>query len=129
MLPSAMPGSELLVLLVEDDRDLAGVTQQALEHEGVRVAVAYDGREGLDLFERLHPQVVVTDIIMPGLDGLELIRRLSELPEPHAPVIAVSAVGARLRAARDLGATEVLLKPVDPLELISSVRKAARTAG
>jgi CheY-like chemotaxis protein len=130
MLPGAMPAaSDLLVLLVEDDRDLAGVTQQALEHEGVRVAVAYDGREALDLFERLHPQVVVTDLIMPRLDGLELIRRIGQLPQPHAPVIAVSAVGARLRAARDLGAAEVLLKPVDPLDLISSVRKAARAAG
>jgi CheY-like chemotaxis protein len=121
--------SDLFVLLVEDDRDLAGVTQQALEHEGVRVAVAYDGREGLDLFERLHPQVVVTDLIMPGIDGLELIRRIVQQPEPHAPVIAVSAVGARLRAARDLGAAEVLLKPVDPADLISTVRKAARCSG
>ena len=122
-----MEGADpLLVLLVEDDRDLAQVTQAALQHEGVRVAVAYDGQQGLDLAERLHPQVVVTDLVMPGVDGLELIRRLLEMPPPHMPVIAVSAVGARLRAARDLGATEVLLKPVDPRDLLTSVRKAAR---
>src|SRR5437867_4036610 len=93
---------QLLVLLVEDDADLAEVTQALLQREGLRVAVAHDGLEGLDLIEKLHPQVVITDLVMPVLDGLELIRRHAARPAPRAPVIAVSAVGARLRAARDL---------------------------
>jgi CheY-like chemotaxis protein len=117
----------LLVVLVEDDADLADVTQAALQHDGVDVAVARDGREGLELIDKLHPRVVVTDLIMPVVDGLELMRRLRDRPEPRVPVIAVSAVGARLRAARDLGAAEVLLKPVDPADLLHSVLKAART--
>ena len=119
---------QLLVLLVEDDADLAEVTQALLQQDGLRVAVAHDGLEGLDLIEKLHPQVVITDLIMPVLDGLELIRRHAARPAPRAPVIAVSAVGARLRAARDLGAAEVLLKPVFPEELLHSVRKVARSA-
>jgi CheY-like chemotaxis protein len=113
----------LLVLLVEDDADLAEVTQAALEEEGLQVAVAHDGLEGLDLIDKLHPQVVVTDLVMPVLDGLELIRRHAARPAPRAPVIAISAIGAKLRAARDLGAAEVLLKPVFPQELLQSVRK------
>jgi CheY-like chemotaxis protein len=117
------PREELLVVLVEDDADLAAVTQATLQHEGLQVLVARDGLEGLALIEKVHPQVVVTDLVMPVLDGLELIRRLAARP---APVIAVSAVGARLRAARELGAAEVLLKPVAPEELLQSVRKAAR---
>src|SRR5713226_8888200 len=108
---------QLLVLLVEDDPDLAEATQ---------AVVAHDGLEGLDLIDKLHPQVVVTDLVMPVLDGLELIRRHAARPAPRAPVIAVSAVGAKLRAARDLGAAEVLLKPVFPQELLQSVRKVAR---
>ena len=116
------------MLLVEDDADLAEVTQALLQREGLRVAVAHDGLEGLDLIEKLHPQVVITDLVMPVLDGLELIRRHAARPAPRAPVIAVSAVGARLRAARDLGAAEVLLKPVFPQELLQSVRKVARAA-
>jgi chemosensory pili system protein ChpA (sensor histidine kinase/response regulator) len=116
----------LLVLLVEDDVDLADVTQALLQQEGLRVAVAHDGLEALELIDKLHPQVVVTDLIMPVLDGLELIRRLAARPAPRAPVIAVSAVGARLRLARELGAAEVLLKPVLPDDLLQSVRKAAR---
>lgn len=117
---------KILVVLVEDDLDLAAVTQASLQHEGLRVLVAHDGLEGLELIEKVHPQVVVTDLVMPVLDGLELIRRLVARPAPQAPVIAVSAVGARLRAARELGAAEVLLKPVEPEELLQSVRKAAR---
>jgi CheY-like chemotaxis protein len=117
---------QLLVVLVEDDADLAEVTQAALQHEGVQVAVAHDGFEGLDLIDKLHPQVVVTDLVMPLLDGLELIRRHTARPAPRAPVIAISAIGAKLRAARELGAAEVLLKPVFPEELLQSVRKLAR---
>jgi len=117
---------QLLVLLVEDDADLADVTQAVLQHDGLQVAVAHDGLEGLELIDKLHPQVVVTDLVMPVLDGLELIRRHAARPAPRAPVIAVSAVAARLRAARELGAAEVLLKPVAPAELLQSVWKAAR---
>jgi DNA-binding response OmpR family regulator len=118
----------LRVLLVEDDRDLADVTQVALEMEGLDVSVAYDGCEALAAVERIHPDVVITDLIMPVLDGLQLIQRLLSAPEPHSPVIAVSAVGSRLRAARDLGAVEALVKPVHPKELAASARKAFRHA-
>jgi DNA-binding response OmpR family regulator len=116
------------VLLVEDDHDLADVTQLALELEGLDVSVAYDGREALAAVERIHPDVVITDLIMPVLDGLQLIQQLLAAPEPHSPVIAVSAVGSRLRAARDLGAAEALVKPVHPKELAASARKAWRRA-
>jgi CheY-like chemotaxis protein len=118
----------LRVVLVEDDRDLADVTRIGLELEGLEVAVAHDGREGLEMIERLRPDVVITDLIMPVLDGLQLIQRLQSAPEPRSPVIAISAVGSRLRAARDLGAVEALLKPVTPRDLASSARKAWRRA-
>src|SRR4051812_39783832 len=100
-MPSAT--ERLRVLLVEDDRDLAEVTQAALEFEGLEVAVAYDGREGLEAAFRLRPDVIITDLIMPVLDGLQLIQRLQSEPEPRSPVIAVSAVSSRLRAARRVG--------------------------
>jgi len=117
---------KLRVVLAEDDRDLAEVTQIALELEGLQVTVAYDGREALSLIERIRPDVVITDLIMPVLDGLQLIEKVRSMPGPHAPVIAVSAVGSRLRAARDLGAAEALVKPVHPKELAESARNAFR---
>ncbi len=116
----------LLVVLVEDDVDLAVVTQMALEREGLSVAVAHHGREGLQLIEQLHPDVVVTDLVMPVLDGLGLIQQHQAQPGWRAPVIAISAMGARLHAARELGAVEALVKPVEPAELAAVVRKAAR---
>ena len=119
---------KLRVVLVEDDRDLADVTQLALQLEGLEVSVAYDGREGLSLIERLRPDVVITDLIMPVLDGLELIERIRSAPPPCLPVIAISAVGSRLHAARELGAVEALVKPVHPKELAACVRKAWRRA-
>jgi DNA-binding response OmpR family regulator len=116
------------VLLVEDDRDLADVTQVALELEGLDVSVAYDGQQALVVAQRVHPDVVITDLVMPVLDGLQLIQRLQAAPEPRSPVIAVSAVGSRLHAARELGAVEALVKPVHPKELAASARKAWRRA-
>ena len=114
------------MLLVEDDRDLAEVTQAALEFEGLDVAVAHDGREGLEAVERVHPDVIITDLIMPVLDGLQMIQHLRA--QTRSPVIALSAVGSRLRAARELGAVEALVKPVHPRELAACARKAWRRA-
>lgn len=117
---------KLRVVLVEDDRDLADVTQLALELEGLEVSVAYDGREALSVIDRVHPDVVITDLIMPVLDGLQLIERIRSSPPPRSPVIAISAVGSRLHAARELGAVEALVKPVHPKELAACARKAWR---
>ena len=123
-----MPGSteKLRVLLVEDDHDLAEVTQVALELEGLEVTVAHDGAEGLAAAARLRPDVIITDLIMPVLDGLQLIQRLVASPGERTPVVAVSAVGSRLHAARELGADEALVKPVHPKELAACARKVWR---
>jgi DNA-binding response OmpR family regulator len=128
MLSTMSHTEKLRIVLVEDDHDLAEVTQAALEYEGLEVTVAYDGRAGLELIGRVHPDVVITDLVMPVLDGLQLIQRLLSAPGPCSPVIAVSAIGSRLRAARELGAVEALVKPVHPKELADCVRKAFRRA-
>jgi DNA-binding response OmpR family regulator len=122
-----MHGEKLRLVLVDDDVDLATVTEAALEEEGLEVEVAHDGRAGLELIDRVHPDVVITDLIMPVLDGLQLIQELLSRRGP--PVIAISAVGSRLHAARELGAVEALVKPVHPGELAACARKAFRNAG
>ena len=120
-----MTSDKIRIVLVEDDVDLAAILQMALEDEGLRVHVAHEGRSGLELIEEVHPDVIVTDLVMPVLDGLGLIQQHCGKPGLRAPVIAVSAMGSRLRAARDLGAVEGLIKPVPPAELAAVVRKAA----
>jgi len=124
----ASAAHSLRILLVEDDRDLAEVMQAGLEQEGLTVLLAYDGLQGLEAAQREQPDVVITDLIMPVLDGLQLIQRLLSQAVFRPPVIAVSAVGSRLHTARELGAVEALVKPVEPQELAAAARKAFRRA-
>jgi DNA-binding response OmpR family regulator len=123
-----MAEAKLRLALIEDDRDLAEVTQVALEDEGFAVEVAYDGQAGLDLIARTSPDVVVTDVVMPILDGLQLIQQLFASTGRHPPVIAISAIGSRLHLARELGACDALVKPVEPHELAEVARTAVRRA-
>jgi DNA-binding response OmpR family regulator len=123
-----MADPKLKLALIEDDRDLAEVTQAALEGEGFLVDVAYDGQQGLELIRRTDPDVVITDVVMPVLDGLQLIQQLFASAGRHPPVIAISAIGSRLHLARELGACDALVKPVAPHELAEVARKAWRRA-
>lgn len=81
------------VLIVEDEADLADVLAALLESRGYRVLLAYNGREGLARSLEERPDVVVTDMMMPLMDGQEMIRKMRENPAMcDVPVIVVSAV-------------------------------------
>lgn len=102
-----------LVLLVEDDRDTREMYSEFLSHSGMRVREAPSGRRALESASEQCPDVVVTDIAMPGMDGLELSRRLrSSAPTRDVPIIAVS--GNASERAREAGANVVLEKPCPP---------------
>jgi twitching motility two-component system response regulator PilH len=106
-----------LVLLVEDDRDTREMYSEFLSYSGMRVAEAPSGRRALERAREQCPDVVVTDIAMPGMDGLELSRRLrSAAPTRDVPIIAVS--GNASERAREAGADIVLEKPCTPDELL-----------
>lgn len=120
----------LRVLLVEDDPDIAEVTQYVLESAGMQVTTSSEGREALARLEVLRPDVIVTDLMMPVLDGLEMLRRYRERPGPHAPVLAVSASTVLLERATAGGAAGVLAKPYRVEQLVRRVRHlAARASG
>ena len=107
------PGQPPLVLLVEDDRDTREMYSEFLSHSGLRVAEAPSGRRALERAGEQCPDVVVTDIAMPGMDGLELSRRLRTSPPTHdVPIIAVS--GNPSERAREAGVDVVLTKPCAP---------------
>ncbi len=117
-----------LVLLVEDDPDTREMYSEFLSHSGLRVAEAPSGRRALESAREQRPDVVVTDIAMPGMDGLELSRRLrSSDPTRDVPIIAVS--GNASERAREAGANIVLEKPCAPdylLEVIEGVLERPR---
>ncbi|MCK6451887.1 MAG: response regulator [Alphaproteobacteria bacterium] len=118
------------VLIIDDDPGVRTVIRQALEDEGIDVVEAEDGRHGLDQHADHRPDLVITDIIMPDMEGIAAILALRQR-QPDIPVIAISG-GGRLRnkdfleAARRMGANRVLPKPFDDDVLIGLVKELLR---
>ena len=119
------PGPGPTVVVVEDDRRSFDLLRVYLEAAGARVVSARDGEEGLDTVRRLNPAGVILDILLPGIDGWEVLARLKADPGTAAmPVIVVSMLDERGRGFA-LGAAEYLVKPVGKDQLLAAVYRAA----
>jgi signal transduction histidine kinase/ActR/RegA family two-component response regulator len=125
--PRHGPGRSFRVLLVEDDEDGREGLREMLEARGHRVEVAGDGREGLAQALRNPPDVLLTDLGMPGLDGYEVARRLRAAGTPVPYLVAVTGFGLPedRRRTREAGFDDHLLKPVDVEALDRVFRSAA----
>jgi DNA-binding NtrC family response regulator len=118
------------ILLIDDDRSLREVVGFVLTEAGHEVLSAGDGKEGLRLFAAEQPDLVLTDIRMPGFDGMEVLRRVREFPvATQVPVVVLTAYGTveQAVAAMKAGAFTYLLKPFDRDELRLTVEQALRT--
>ena len=115
------------VLVVEDEVRMAGLLERALREEGHAVDVAADGPEGLWLATENAYGAIVLDVMLPGLDGFQLCRRLRESGKwvPVLMLTARDAVGDRVRGL-DAGADDYLVKPFSLLELAARLRALAR---
>jgi CheY-like chemotaxis protein len=121
------------VLIVEDDDAMREVMSRAMRLKGYEVTVARDGAEGIMLWERERHDVVVTDLYMPNVDGIETILALRSR-QPTLPIVAVSGGDARasflaLDSAGDLGATVLLHKPFTPAQLYDALHRALAWRG
>ncbi len=117
------------ILVAEDDPDLNEVMVKKLSAEGYAVDSCFDGREALDFLEALTYDAAILDIMMPGLDGLEVVRRLRAAGN-LTPVIFLTArdsVGDRVKGL-DLGANDYIVKPFSFDELIARIRVVTRVA-
>lgn len=113
------------ILLVDDDESLRRVTQFQLEQAGYEVATAAGGAEALQALQRSPQDIVVTDLRMPGLSGLELLRKI-RADYPEISVVIVTAFGTIETAveAMKAGAYDYVTKPVNPAELVLIIERA-----
>jgi DNA-binding response OmpR family regulator len=115
------------VLVVDDDPTVSDVVGRYLERAGYRAVIARDGPQALAEFHRDRPDLVVLDLMLPGIDGLEVCRRLRQHAQA-VPVIMLSALGEETDRVLGLllGADDYVTKPFSPQELVLRVRSVLR---
>lgn len=114
------------ILLVEDDREISELIRQHLRQEGFAVLAAYDGEEAMAMFERERIDLMVLDLMLPQLGGLEVLRKVRE--RSRLPVLILSAKGSELDKALGLGigADDYISKPFSMIELTARIHAAIR---
>ena len=117
------------ILVVDDDLELRGLISYALRQAGYLVVEAGDGVAALEVFEREEPALVILDVNMPRLSGLEVCRRLRETSSVPVMMLTVRAGEEDQVQALDLGADDYLTKPFSPRSLLARVRALLRRAG
>jgi two-component system response regulator ResD len=118
--------AEARVLVVDDEPIVRDVLSRYLSREGFEVEVAADGQAALDLFEAIRPELIVLDLMLPGIDGLEVLRRIRS--QNGGAVIMLTARGEEKDrvVGLELGADDYVAKPFSPREVVARVRAVLR---
>ena len=122
-----MPGARRTVVYVEDEPAVQRLVEYWLVDAGYSVHLAADGARGLELVRSVHPDVVVTDALMPVMSGDDLVDALRGDPQlRHIPIVMATAAASPLRVERMLqrGCTAVLSKPLEESSFLAAVRSA-----
>ena len=114
------------ILVVDDERVVTEVVGEYLRHAGYQVTTANDGREALKLVGEWNPDLVVLDLMLPGLDGLEVCRHIRK--ESSTSIIMLTARGEETDrvVGLELGADDYMVKPFSPRELMARVKSVLR---
>lgn len=115
------------ILIIDDEPYILLMLKKMLERAGYEVDLASNGKQGMELFEKEHADLVITDIIMPDKEGLEIILEMKK-QRPDLKIIAISGGGrispeSYLECATHFGATRVFQKPFKQKELVSAVNE------
>jgi len=117
------------ILVVEDEQDIADLVKYHLAKAGLTARVVGDGKHALELIQREPPDLVILDLMLPGLDGLEVCRRLRGAPATQGiPVVILTAKGEEVDriVGLEMGADDYLPKPFSPRELVARVKSVLR---
>jgi DNA-binding response OmpR family regulator len=114
------------ILIADDNRQITSVLEEYVKKEGFTPEVVYDGRAALDQFSRLHPDVVLLDVMMPEVDGFEVCREIRKTSD--TPVIMITARGEDFERIMglDIGADDYIIKPFSPGEVMARIRAVLR---
>ena len=117
------------ILVVEDEKDIVKMLDYNLKKEGFRTISAHDGEDALDLANREHPDLIILDLMLPGIDGLEVCKTLKKNTKTTStPIIMLTAKSQESDkiVGLELGADDYVTKPFSPRELIARVKAVLR---
>ena len=114
------------ILVVDDDKNICELLRLYLEKEGYSVQLAFNGREGLDAFEKFNPDLVLLDVMMPSIDGWQVCREIRKTSE--CPIIMITAKGETIDKVLglELGADDYVVKPFDSKEVVARIKAIMR---
>jgi two-component system alkaline phosphatase synthesis response regulator PhoP len=127
-----MDNATIKILLVDDEPDILEFMEYNLKKEGYHVLTAKNGKEALEIAKKEKPQLVILDIMMPVMDGIEACRHLREMPEMKSSIITfLTARNEEYSqiAGFDVGADDYISKPIKPRIMISRIKALLRRAG
>ena len=118
--------NETKILVVDDEKNICELLRLYLTKEGYQVTTANDGEEGLEKFNQLKPDMVLLDVMMPRMDGLEVCRRIRKLG--NTPVMMLTAKGETFDKVLglELGADDYMVKPFDTKEVVARIKAVLR---
>ena len=122
-------GERYTVLVIEDNDHIRKLVEQILRSEGYETVSACGGREGLKCFRQGHPDIVLCDVMMPEVDGFDVLKEIRKEPRGlYLPFVFLTGKGSRddVRSGMNLGADDYLMKPVTAGELIETVETRLR---
>ncbi len=114
------------ILIADDNQQITSILEEYVKKEGYTPQVALDGQEAMDLFQRLQPDIVLLDVMMPKMDGFEVCREIRKTS--NVPVIMITARGEDFEKIMglDIGADDYIVKPFSPGEVMARVRAILR---
>src|ERR1700733_3900267 len=117
------------ILVIEDDRDISELISYNLEREGYEIACLYDGSQAIDFVHKRKPELIILDLMLPEVDGIEICRTLKSDPNTkHIPIVMLTAKSeeADMVVGLQMGADDYIPKPFSPKVLVARIKAIVR---